>query len=190
MRLTARAPQLPRAVVLVDVGPEVSQRGAEQIRNFVVRNVEFDDLDQIHRTASPPTTPSAAANIWNAPPATTWSSAPTASTSAKIRPAAARTPIFRRNRPNSERRGRPPTVFHAFAGPHPARARRTLQHPRSRCPQPPSSAPLPDAPPGRSPRLRTQRPLAKTRPASSTPSAPLPDRRRHDARWQLRSGYA
>ena len=46
MRLTAREPSLPRAVVLVDVGPEVSQRGAEQIRNFVVRNVEFDHLDE------------------------------------------------------------------------------------------------------------------------------------------------
>lgn len=46
MRLTARESSLPRAVVLVDVGPEVSQRGAEQIRNFVVRNVEFDHLDE------------------------------------------------------------------------------------------------------------------------------------------------
>lgn len=46
MRLTAREPQLPKAVVLVDVGPEVSQRGAEQIRNFVVRNVEFEHLDE------------------------------------------------------------------------------------------------------------------------------------------------
>lgn len=53
MRLTAMRPDIPRAVVLVDVGPEVSQRGAEQIRNFVVRNVEFDDLDQfIDRVAA------------------------------------------------------------------------------------------------------------------------------------------
>lgn len=53
MRLTARAPLLPRAVVLVDVGPVVSQRGAEQIRNFVVRNVEFDHLDEfIDRVAA------------------------------------------------------------------------------------------------------------------------------------------
>ena len=53
MRLTARAPGLPRAVVLVDVGPEVSQRGAEQIRNFVVRNVEFEHLDEfIDRVAA------------------------------------------------------------------------------------------------------------------------------------------
>ncbi len=46
MRLTALEPALPRAVGLVDVGPEVSQRGAETIRNFVVRNTEFDQLDQ------------------------------------------------------------------------------------------------------------------------------------------------
>ena len=53
MRVTARRPELPSAVVLVDVGPEVSQRGAEQIRNFVVRNVEFDHLDEfIDRVAA------------------------------------------------------------------------------------------------------------------------------------------
>lgn len=46
MRLTALEPTLPRAVGLVDVGPEVSQRGAETIRKFVVRNTEFDQLDQ------------------------------------------------------------------------------------------------------------------------------------------------
>ena len=46
MRLTALEPARPRAVGLVDVGPEVSQRGAETIRNFVVRNTEFDQLDQ------------------------------------------------------------------------------------------------------------------------------------------------
>ena len=46
MRLTALEPDRPRAVGLVDVGPEVSQRGAETIRNFVVRNTEFDQLDQ------------------------------------------------------------------------------------------------------------------------------------------------
>lgn len=53
MRLTAREPSLPRAVVLVDVGPEVSQRGAQAIRNFVVRNVEFEHLDEfIDRVAA------------------------------------------------------------------------------------------------------------------------------------------
>ncbi len=53
MRLTSRAPDLPRAVILVDVGPEVSQLGAAQIRNFVVRNVEFDHLDEfIDRVAA------------------------------------------------------------------------------------------------------------------------------------------
>lgn len=46
MRLAALRPELPRAAVLVDVGPEVSQRGAEAIRNFVTRNAEFDDLEE------------------------------------------------------------------------------------------------------------------------------------------------
>ena len=53
MRLAALEPELPRAVVLVDVGPEVSQRGAEAIRNFVTRNVEFEHLDEfIDRVAA------------------------------------------------------------------------------------------------------------------------------------------
>ena len=53
MRLAALEPALPRAVVLVDVGPEVSQRGAEAIRNFVTRNVEFEHLDEfIDRVAA------------------------------------------------------------------------------------------------------------------------------------------
>ena len=46
MRLTALEPTLPKAVGLVDIGPEVSQRGAETIRNFVLRNTEFDELDE------------------------------------------------------------------------------------------------------------------------------------------------
>ena len=53
MRLAALAPTLPKAVALVDVGPEVSQRGAETIRNFVLRNTEFDQLEQfIDRVAA------------------------------------------------------------------------------------------------------------------------------------------
>jgi pimeloyl-ACP methyl ester carboxylesterase len=30
----------------VDVGPELSAKGAETVHNFVVRNVEFDDLEE------------------------------------------------------------------------------------------------------------------------------------------------
>ncbi len=53
MRLAALAPTLAKAVALVDVGPEVSQRGAETIRNFVLRNTEFDQLEQfIDRVAA------------------------------------------------------------------------------------------------------------------------------------------
>lgn len=37
--------QLARALVIVDVGPEISKEGAEVIQNFVIRNTEFDDLE-------------------------------------------------------------------------------------------------------------------------------------------------
>ncbi len=46
MRLLLDAPGLVRALVLVDVGPELSQKGVEVVHDFVVRNVEFDDLDE------------------------------------------------------------------------------------------------------------------------------------------------
>ena len=46
MTLLAQRPEGPRAAVSVDVGPEVSGEGAEVIRAFVQRNVEFDDLDE------------------------------------------------------------------------------------------------------------------------------------------------
>ena len=114
MRLTARAPQLPRAVVLVDVGPEVSQRGAEQIRNFVVRNVEFDDLDQfIDRVAAYDPFRSrehmertARYNLVQR------SDGKYVAKSDRL----LHDPDFRRNRPNSERRD-VADGFHAFAGP-------------------------------------------------------------------------
>ena len=35
-----------RGVVLVDVGPELSAKGTEVVHNFIVRNVEFDDLEE------------------------------------------------------------------------------------------------------------------------------------------------
>ena len=39
-------PGLARALVLVDVGPELSEAGVSVIHNFVTHNVEFDDLDE------------------------------------------------------------------------------------------------------------------------------------------------
>lgn len=39
-------PRLAEALVLVDVGPELSPSGVEVIHNFVTHNVEFDDLDE------------------------------------------------------------------------------------------------------------------------------------------------
>lgn len=36
---------LARALVIVDVGPEISKDGAQTIQNFVIRNIEFDDLE-------------------------------------------------------------------------------------------------------------------------------------------------
>ncbi len=45
MHLALAAPELARGLVLVDVGPELSAKGVEVVRNFVTHNVEFDDLD-------------------------------------------------------------------------------------------------------------------------------------------------
>src|SRR5581483_821077 len=44
--LARRAGALLRALVVVDVGPEVSPRGREVIAGFVEANQEFDDLEQ------------------------------------------------------------------------------------------------------------------------------------------------
>ncbi|HXY93820.1 MAG TPA: alpha/beta hydrolase [Acidimicrobiia bacterium] len=46
MNVTLARPDVPRGVVLVDVGPELSPQGVEVIHNFVTRNVEFDDLEE------------------------------------------------------------------------------------------------------------------------------------------------
>jgi esterase len=46
MQMARSGPGVARGVVLVDVGPELSPKGREVIHNFVVRNVEFDDLDE------------------------------------------------------------------------------------------------------------------------------------------------
>ena len=39
-------PELAHALVLVDVGPEISADGVAVIHNFVTHNVEFDDLEE------------------------------------------------------------------------------------------------------------------------------------------------
>jgi pimeloyl-ACP methyl ester carboxylesterase len=49
MLLTRRNPSLLRALVIVDVGPEVSDRGRAVITGFVRDNEEFDDLDHFVR---------------------------------------------------------------------------------------------------------------------------------------------
>jgi esterase len=45
LTLALAAPDLPRALVVVDAGPELSEEGTKIIGNFVQHNVEFDDLD-------------------------------------------------------------------------------------------------------------------------------------------------
>lgn len=51
--LAALHPELVRALVIVDVGPEISPRGTGQIRDFVARTAEFDDpehfIDEVAR---------------------------------------------------------------------------------------------------------------------------------------------
>ncbi len=46
MLLVRRNPSLPRALIIVDVGPEVSDRGRAVIAGFVRDNEEFADLDE------------------------------------------------------------------------------------------------------------------------------------------------
>ena len=45
LTMALAAPDVARALVIVDIGPEVSEEGAKTIQNFVVNNVEFDDLE-------------------------------------------------------------------------------------------------------------------------------------------------
>ena len=49
MLLTKRAPSLLRSLVIVDVGPELSDRGRQVIAGFVRDNEEFDDLEHFVR---------------------------------------------------------------------------------------------------------------------------------------------
>jgi esterase len=45
MTMLLANPALARALVLVDVGPELSTAGTRVVHDFVVHNIEFDDLD-------------------------------------------------------------------------------------------------------------------------------------------------
>ena len=45
MGMALAEPAAARALVLVDVGPELSEEGTRTIGNFVTNNVEFDDLE-------------------------------------------------------------------------------------------------------------------------------------------------
>ena len=45
MEVLKRRPGIARAAVFVDVGPVISGPGTQAIRNFIQRNVEFDDLE-------------------------------------------------------------------------------------------------------------------------------------------------
>ena len=45
LRLALEQPDLLQRLVLVDVGPELSEAGTKTIRNFVTENREFDDLE-------------------------------------------------------------------------------------------------------------------------------------------------
>lgn len=46
LTLACRKPELMRAAVIVDIGPEVGAKGRRMIRDFVGRNIEFDDLEE------------------------------------------------------------------------------------------------------------------------------------------------
>ena len=45
LRLAMQDPHLLQRLVLVDIGPELSDAGTKSIRNFVTENREFEDLD-------------------------------------------------------------------------------------------------------------------------------------------------
>ena len=45
MRLTLDHPEQAKAIVLVDIGPEISEVGTKVIRTFVTENREFQDID-------------------------------------------------------------------------------------------------------------------------------------------------
>jgi pimeloyl-ACP methyl ester carboxylesterase len=45
LRAALSSPDLARALVIIDVGPELSPEGTKVIGSFVAHNIEFDDLD-------------------------------------------------------------------------------------------------------------------------------------------------
>jgi pimeloyl-ACP methyl ester carboxylesterase len=45
LTMATQHPDIARALVIVDVGPEISPEGSKTIQHFVVNNVEFDDLE-------------------------------------------------------------------------------------------------------------------------------------------------
>ena len=46
LSLAHHAPELMRAAVVIDIGPEVNEKGTQMIREFVGKNVEFDNLEE------------------------------------------------------------------------------------------------------------------------------------------------
>lgn len=46
LTLTLQQPSLPRALVIVDTGPEIAQQGAQTVRNFMVANAEFESVEE------------------------------------------------------------------------------------------------------------------------------------------------
>jgi len=46
LALAHRHPEAISGLVIVDIGPEVGERGTRMIRDFVGKNVEFDDLEE------------------------------------------------------------------------------------------------------------------------------------------------
>lgn len=46
LALANNHPELLKGIVVVDIGPEVNERGAKMIREFVGQNFEFDNLDE------------------------------------------------------------------------------------------------------------------------------------------------
>jgi len=45
LNLALQQPTIAKALVIVDVGPELTEEGMKTIGNFVVHNIEFDDLE-------------------------------------------------------------------------------------------------------------------------------------------------
>lgn len=46
LALANKCAQLLQAIAVVDIGPEVNERGTKMIREFVGRNIEFDNLEE------------------------------------------------------------------------------------------------------------------------------------------------